>query len=47
MHGLDYEAIAESLGCSPESARANVFQAVRKIREGLDGRGLLPGGPLQ
>jgi RNA polymerase sigma-70 factor (ECF subfamily) len=47
MHGLDYEAIAESLGCSAESARAHVFQAVRKIRQGLDGQGLLPGEPLQ
>jgi RNA polymerase sigma-70 factor (ECF subfamily) len=47
MHGLDYEAIAESLGCSAESARANVFQAVRKIRQGLDGQAVLPGERLQ
>ena len=45
IHGLDYEAIGQSLGCSAESARANVFQAVRKIRQGLDGHGLLPEGP--
>lgn len=45
IHGLDYEAIGRSLGCSPESARAHVFQALRKIRQGLDGHGLLPGEP--
>jgi RNA polymerase sigma-70 factor (ECF subfamily) len=47
IHGLDYEAIGQSLGCSAESARAHVFQALRKIRRGLDGHGLLPGGPPQ
>jgi RNA polymerase sigma-70 factor (ECF subfamily) len=47
IHGLDYEAIGRSLGCSPDSARANVFQAVRKIRQGLDGHGLLPEEPQQ
>ena len=36
MHGLEYEAIAQSLACSVDSARANVFQALRKIRRGLD-----------
>ena len=36
MHELEYEAIGESLGCSAESARAHVFQALRKIRRGLD-----------
>jgi RNA polymerase sigma-70 factor (ECF subfamily) len=45
IHGLDYEAIGRSLGCSAESARAHVFQALRKIRQGLDGHGLLPGEP--
>ncbi len=45
IHGLDYEAIGQSLGCSAESARANVFQALRKIRQGLDGHGLLPEEP--
>jgi RNA polymerase sigma-70 factor (ECF subfamily) len=45
IHGLDYEAIGQSLGCTAESARANVFQAVRKIRQRLDGHGLLPEGP--
>jgi len=36
VHELDYEAIGESLECSAESARAHVFQALRKIRRGLD-----------
>ncbi len=37
IHGLDYEAIGQSLECSAESARAHVFQALRKIRQALDG----------
>jgi RNA polymerase sigma-70 factor (ECF subfamily) len=45
IHGLDYEAIGRTLGCSAESARAHVFQALRKIRQALDGHGLLPEGP--
>ena len=36
MHDLDYDAIGTSLRCSAESARAHVFQALRKIRRGLD-----------
>jgi RNA polymerase sigma-70 factor (ECF subfamily) len=36
VHELEYEAIAASLGCSGESARAHVFQALRKIRRGLE-----------
>src|SRR5918992_1775424 len=36
VHDLDYDAIARSLDCSAESARAHVFQALRKIRRGLD-----------
>jgi RNA polymerase sigma-70 factor (ECF subfamily) len=36
VHELDYDAIAASLQCSGESARAHVFQALRKIRRGLD-----------
>ena len=47
MHGLDYEAIGRSLGCSAESARAHVFQALRKIRQALDGHGLLPKEPQE
>lgn len=44
LHDMDYEAIGESLGCSAESARAHVFQALRKIRQGLGRYGLVPGG---
>jgi RNA polymerase sigma-70 factor (ECF subfamily) len=36
VHELDYDAIGKSLECSGESARAHVFQALRKIRRGLD-----------
>jgi len=37
LHELDYETIGQSLDCSPESARAHVFQALRKIRTTLNG----------
>ncbi len=37
MQDVDYETIGQSLGCSPESARAHVFQALRKIRQSLNG----------
>jgi RNA polymerase sigma-70 factor (ECF subfamily) len=30
--GLEYREIAEALGCSEESARANVYQAVKKLK---------------
>jgi len=40
VHDLDYEAIGESLQCSPESARAHVFQALKKIRLSLNGHEL-------
>jgi RNA polymerase sigma-70 factor, ECF subfamily len=43
IHGLEYDDIGQSLNCSAESARAHVFQALRKIRQALDGHGLLPG----
>lgn len=36
VHELDYDAIGKSLECSAESARAHVFQALKKIRQGLD-----------
>lgn len=36
MHELDYDTIGQSLGCSAETARAHVFQALKKIRRGLD-----------
>src|SRR3989442_8089905 len=41
VHDLDYETIGQSLRCSAESARAHVFQALRKIRLALDGHVLL------
>jgi RNA polymerase sigma-70 factor, ECF subfamily len=34
--GLDYPAIAANLGCSQESARAHVYQALRKLRLSLE-----------
>jgi RNA polymerase sigma-70 factor, ECF subfamily len=37
VHDLDYDAIGDSLECSPESARAHVFQALKKIRVSLNG----------
>ena len=37
VHGLDYEEIGQGLRCSAESARAHVFQALKKIRQALDG----------
>jgi RNA polymerase sigma-70 factor (ECF subfamily) len=39
LHGLEYGTIGASLGCSPDSARAHVFQALRKIRRVLEGAG--------
>ena len=43
VHDLEYDAIARSLGCSAESARAHVFQALKKIRVSLNGHALPPG----
>jgi len=40
LHDLEYDAIGKSLQCSPESARAHVFQALKKIRLGLNGHEL-------
>ena len=42
IHDLDYEAIGQSLACSAESARAHVFQALKKIRLSLNGHQLTP-----
>lgn len=33
--GLDYAAIAQALDCSEDSARANVYQALRRLRREL------------
>jgi RNA polymerase sigma factor (sigma-70 family) len=35
VQGLDYAEIALALGCSEDSARANVYQAVRRLRREL------------
>ena len=43
IHDLSYEEIAHGLDCSEDSARAHVFQAFRKIRQGLDGHALPQG----
>lgn len=37
LHELDYETIARTLDCSADSARAHVFQALRKVRQSLNG----------
>lgn len=42
LEELDYETIGRSLDCSAESARAHVFQALRKIRTALDGHARRP-----
>jgi RNA polymerase sigma-70 factor (ECF subfamily) len=47
IHDLDYEAIGEGLDCSAQSARAHVFQALRKIRLSLDGHELPPAGGVE
>ena len=36
FHDLSYDEIGLTLGCSADSARANVYQAVRKLREWLE-----------
>ena len=41
FHGVDYDTIEQSLGCSAETARAHVFQALRKIRLALGSDGLV------
>jgi RNA polymerase sigma-70 factor (ECF subfamily) len=32
FQGLDYDEMATVMGCSPEAARANVYQGLRKVR---------------
>lgn len=36
LQDLDYPEIAQILGCSQESARANVYQAIRRLRLALE-----------
>jgi RNA polymerase sigma-70 factor (ECF subfamily) len=38
LQDLDYPAIAEALGCSNESARANVYQGLKRLRQTLGAR---------
>ena len=47
IHDLDYDAIGRSLDCSAESARAHVFQALRKIRTNLNGHELPPAAGVE
>ncbi|MBU0492551.1 MAG: RNA polymerase sigma factor [Chloroflexi bacterium] len=35
VQGLDYAAVAQALNCSEDSARANVYQALRRLRQTL------------
>jgi RNA polymerase sigma-70 factor (ECF subfamily) len=44
IHELDYDTIGQSLDCSAESARAHVFQALRKIRRALGELAIAPAG---
>lgn len=32
LHGLSYQEIGKALGCTPDTARAHVYQAVRRLR---------------
>ena len=41
VHELDYADIAEALACSEDSARANVYQGTRRLRQQLDQSDLL------
>jgi RNA polymerase sigma-70 factor (ECF subfamily) len=38
VQGLDYAVIAQALDCSEDSARANVYQALRRLRRTLAGQ---------
>jgi RNA polymerase sigma-70 factor (ECF subfamily) len=38
LQGLDYTTIAQALDCSDESARANVYQGLKKLRQTLGAR---------
>jgi RNA polymerase sigma-70 factor (ECF subfamily) len=37
LQGLDYAEIAEAISCSEDSARANVYQGLRRLRQALIG----------
>lgn len=38
VQGLEYAEVAQALGCSQDSARANVYQAIRRLRRELGDR---------
>ena len=42
LQGLSYRHVAAALGCSPAAVRANVYQAVRRLRRELGASGLRP-----
>lgn len=42
--GLAYDGIAQVLGCSPEAARANAYQALKKLRSVFGAAGAETGG---
>ena len=42
LHGLSYREVGAALGCTEAAARANVYQAVRRLRRELD---ISKGGP--
>ncbi len=44
VQGLDYAEIAQALECSEDSARANVYQGIRRLRQELGQEDRLPSG---
>jgi RNA polymerase sigma-70 factor (ECF subfamily) len=38
VQGLDYAEVGAALGCSADTARAHVYQAIRKLRQTLEER---------
>ena len=42
LHDLEYDEVARTLECSADTARAHVFQALRKVRLSLNGHQLPP-----
>ena len=39
LHGLSCREVGAAIGCSEAAARANVYQAVRRLRRELSGPG--------
>jgi RNA polymerase sigma factor (sigma-70 family) len=37
VQGLNYSEVAQALDCSEDSARANVYQAIRRLRSEMGG----------